>query len=236
MLAQPTYGKQREPLLRVTARPARCRAARPSAALIAETGIADHHHHHDQRRTGSTTATLCADLHRHVRQSRAGHAGYTVTATGTNNFTVNAPEFLPALTRRTTAPSPSRSPATAWLPGNAAYLVFTTGGAANGLFLVTTISHFLTFTLSTPDAAVRSGNCLLPKIIAAGFTQSGTVVTVDCTGPHGLTANDPCSSISRPSRGGRAVSGGERFPTRRISRSTSPRPATRRRAASAFIR
>jgi hypothetical protein len=44
--------------------------------------------------------------------------------------------------------------------------------------------------MSTPDAAVRSGNCVMPKINAAGFTQSGTVVTVDCTGPHGLTTNE----------------------------------------------
>jgi hypothetical protein len=30
----------------------------------------------------------------------------------------------------------------------------------------------------------------MPKISASGFTQSGTVVTVDCSGPHGLTTNE----------------------------------------------
>jgi hypothetical protein len=43
--------------------------------------------------------------------------------------------------------------------------------------------------VSTGDTVARSGNCLLPKISAAGFVQSGTNVTVSCAGPHGLAVN-----------------------------------------------
>ena len=76
------------------------------------------------------------------------------------------------------------------LPGNAAYLVFTTGGAANGLYFMVATNSTTQFTISTPDGATRAGNCLLPKISAGGYVQSGTNITVSCAGPHGLVTNE----------------------------------------------
>ena len=141
--------------------------------------------------------------------------------TGTNTFTVNAPNLCPGTYSQNTNVITVNISNHGLLPGNAAYLVFTTGGAANGLFLVTTNSDVRQFTVSTPDAAVRSGNCLLPKITAAGFTQSGTDVTVDCAGPHGLSTNESLfinftDASCRRTGNTRCAA----FPTRRISRST----------------
>ena len=76
------------------------------------------------------------------------------------------------------------------VPGNAAYLAFTTGGAVNGLYLIATTNSTTQFTVATPDGATRSGNCLLPKISASGFVQSGTNITVSCAGPHALVTNE----------------------------------------------
>jgi hypothetical protein len=44
--------------------------------------------------------------------------------------------------------------------------------------------------VSTADGVTRSGNCLLPKISASGFVQSGTNITVSCAGPHGLATSE----------------------------------------------
>ena len=47
--------------------------------------------------------------------------------------------------------------------------------AVSGRHRRNSTSHF---TVSTPDLATRSGNCLLPKISAGGFMQSGTNITI----------------------------------------------------------
>jgi hypothetical protein len=58
------------------------------------------------------------------------------------------------------------------------------------------------FTVSAGNNTGHSGNCLLPKIAAAGFVQASTNVTVSCAGPHGLTANEsiyiPANTVSLP--------------------------------------
>ncbi|HEX7654666.1 MAG TPA: DUF1800 family protein, partial [Verrucomicrobiae bacterium] len=72
--------------------------------------------------------------------------------------------------------------------GNAAYLAFPTSGASSGLYLITSVNGSV-FTVATPDNAVRSGSCLLPRVSASGFVQTGTNVTVSCAAPHGLTTN-----------------------------------------------
>ena len=113
-----------------------------------------------------------------------------MTDISTNSFTVNALNLAAGTYSQNTNTLTVSISGHGLLPGYAAYLVFTSGGAANGQFLVITNPSSSTFTASTPDATVRSGNCLLLKINAAGFTQSGTVATVSCTGPHGLTTNE----------------------------------------------
>jgi hypothetical protein len=69
----------------------------------------------------------------------------------------------------------------------------------NGIYGVTTASANQ-FTVGTFDGASRSGNCLMPKISASGFTQSGTNVTVSCASPHALVTNEtiyiPANSVS----------------------------------------
>ena len=193
--ANPTYGKQREPLLRVTAI-ARAFPSPPNSSATYSEG-------------GTQTATLTTPApHRMnsgdvVALSFTDTSGnpappgqnYTVTATGPATFTVNVPNLLAGTYSQNTNVITVNISGHGLLPGNAAYLVFTTGGAANGLYAVVASATSSQFTVATPDSAARSGSCLLPKIAASGFVQSGTNVTVSCAGPHGLVTNQTVFAV-----------------------------------------
>ena len=110
---------------------------------------------------------------------------YSIAWTGSNSFTVACPNLLTGTYSQNTNVITVNINANGLAPGNAAELVFTTGGAANGLYLVAGTNSANSFTISTPDSAVRSGSCLLPKIAASGLVQAGTNVTISCAAPHG---------------------------------------------------
>ncbi len=185
-----TFGKQREPLLRVTSAARAFPAPPGNGGTYAESGT--------QTITITTTNahrlnnndTVVLTFTDTSGNPAPAHGNYAVTAISTNSFTVNALNLAAGTYSQNTNTLTVSISGHGLLPGYAAYLVFTSGGAANGQFLVITNPSSSTFTASTPDATVRSGNCLLLKINAAGFTQSGTVATVSCTGPHGLTTNE----------------------------------------------
>ena len=186
----PTFGKQREPLLRVTAM-ARALPAPPTmTGLYVESGT----------QTNTITTPVAHRLNNGdvVMLTFADTSGnpappsqaYTVTATGTNIFTVNVPNLSAGTYTQNTNLITVTISGHGLLPGNPAYLQFTSGGAASGLYQVVATNSTSVFTVATPDSAVRSGNCLLPRIAASGFTQSGTNITVSCAGPHGLITNE----------------------------------------------
>jgi len=190
LITQSTYGKQREPLLRVTA-VARAFPSPPvNGGTYAENGtqtisITTTNTH--RLNNGDTIALTFTDS---SGNPAPPNGNYSVTATGTNTFNVNALNLLTGTYSQNTNVITVNVSNHGLLPGNAVYLAFTTGGAVNGLYQVVATNSTSSFIVSTPDAAVRSGNCLLPKITASGFTQSGTVVTVDCNGPHGLSVGE----------------------------------------------
>jgi hypothetical protein len=76
------------------------------------------------------------------------------------------------------------------MPGNSAYLSFTSGGAASGVYQVSATNSTSSFTVSAVDSVTRTGACVMPKVTAAGYTQRGTNVTVSFNGPHGLNLGD----------------------------------------------
>ncbi len=187
MITQNTYGKQREPVLRVTA----VARAFPSPPVNGGT------YTQSGTQTISITTTNTHRLNKNdiIALTFADTSGnpappngnYSVTGTGANTFTVNAPNLLTGTYTQNTNVITINISGYGLLPGNAAYLVFTTGGAVNGLYLVASTNSTSSFTVATPDAAVRSGSCVLPKISASGYTQTGTnIVTVSTTGPHAV--------------------------------------------------
>ena len=190
MVASPTYGKLREPLERVTML-ARAFPSPPSltgtytqsgAQTITITTPTGH-----LMNSGDTAALTFTDT---SGNPAPPNQNYSVTVPATNVFTVNAPNLLTGTYGQTNNVITVNLAGNGLVPGNAAYLAFTTGGAVSGLYLVAATNTTTQFTVSTPDGATRSGNCLLPKIAAAGYVQTGTNVTVSCAGPHGLVTNE----------------------------------------------
>ena len=190
LISQPAYGKQREPLLRVTAM-ARAFPSPPSmtgtytesgSQIITITTPVPH-----RMNSGDTVQLTFTDT---SGNPAPPNQLYSVTVTNVNSFNITAPNLLTGTYGQTNNVVTVNVSGNGLVPGNAAYLVFTTGGASNGLYLIATTNSTTQFTVSTADAATRSGNCLLPRISASGFVQSGTNITVSCAGPHGLTANE----------------------------------------------
>jgi hypothetical protein len=202
LISSPTFGKQREPMLRVTAT-ARALLSPPNlAGTYVESGT--------QTNTITTPTPHRLNNGDVVTLSFTDTSGnpappnqtYTVTATGTTTFTVNTPNLIAGTYSQNTNVITVNVSGHGLVSGNPAYLVFTTGGAAGGLYQVLTVPNGNQFTVATPDNAVRSGNCLLPRITAGGLVQSGTNVTVSCAGPHGLIVGEtnyiPASAIYIP--------------------------------------
>ena len=185
-----TYGKQREPLCRVTAVARAFPGPVPIAATYSEAGsqtIAITNAAAHRLNTGDTIALTFTDA---SGNPAPPNGNYSVTATGTNTFTVNAPNVLAGTYVQSNFVITASISGHGLAAGNAAYLAFPTGGAASGLFTVVSNVSSTVFTVGTPDPAARTGSCVLPKISASGFTQTGTNLTVSCSGPHGLAVSE----------------------------------------------
>jgi hypothetical protein len=92
MISQPTYGKQREPLLRVTAL-ARAFPAPPTVSGTYSQTTASHHHHHASPHllnSGDTAFMIFTDTSGNAAPTSQG---YSVTVTSPTTFTVNAPQL-----------------------------------------------------------------------------------------------------------------------------------------------
>ena len=189
LLGVTTYGKQREPLLRVTA------TARAFPAPASQTGT--------YVETGTQTISITTPAPHRLNNSdvvalsfadTSGNpappsTSYSVSSvTSSNSFTVTCPNLLTGSYVQTNNTITVTISSHGLVTGNAAYLVFTSGGAPSGPYAVTFISANV-FTVTAFDSVNRSGSCLLPRITASGFVQSSTNITVSCSGPHGLVVN-----------------------------------------------
>lgn len=203
MLSVPTFGKQREPLLRATAS-ARALPSPPSiSGSYVESGtqtitITTTNTH--RLNSGDTVALAFTDL---SSNTPPPNANYSVTFVSSNSFTITAPSLSSGTYAQGTNGLLTNTISSHGLSvGNIIYLGFTSGGAVSGLFTVTAVNSTSQFVVSTGDLTAKSGNCLLPKIAAAGYSQTGNAVTVNCTGPHGLTPNEtvyiPANTVLLP--------------------------------------
>ena len=190
MISQPTYGKQREPLLRVTG----LARAFPAPATVSGT--------YSQTTNQTITITTTnphwlnsGDTAFMTFTDTSGNAaptaqGYSVTVTSQTNLTVTAPQLLIGSYTQTNEVITASNSANGLAVGNPVYLVFTTGGASNALFQVASVIDTSHFTVATTDLVSRAGSCLLPKLTVGGYTQTGTNIVISTTGPHGLVAGN----------------------------------------------
>jgi hypothetical protein len=116
--------------------------------------------------------------------------GYGVTATSPTTFTVNATQLSVGSYVETNGIITADVSGNGLAVGDPVYLEFTTGGALSGLFQIATVIDTAHFTVTNADMVTNSGNCLMPKLAAGGYTQVGTTITISTTGPHGLMSGN----------------------------------------------
>ena len=186
MISQPTYGKQRESLVRVTEL-ARAFPAPPTVSgtysqttnqLIAITTPVPH-----LLNNGDTAFMIFTDTSGNAAPTAQG---YSVTATSPTTLTITAPQLLTGTYGQTNGVITAAISGNSVIAGNPVYLFFNTGGASNGLFQVASVIDTSHFTVATTDLVQRAGSCFLPKLSAGGYTQTGTNIVISTTGPHGL--------------------------------------------------
>ncbi len=190
LLSQPTYGKQREPLERVTGL-ARAFPAPPTVngtysqttnQVITITTASPH-----LLNSGDTAFFIFTDTSGNAAPTSQG---YGVTVPNPTTLTVNAPQLSAGSYGQTNGVITASISGNGLAVGYPVYLVFTTGGASNGSFQVTGVIDTAHFTVTTTDLVQRAGNCLLPKLSVGGYTQTGTNIVISTTGPHGLVAGN----------------------------------------------
>ena len=194
--ASTTAGKQREPLLRI-AGPARTFPFMANSGTFSETGaqavtITTNSAH---RLSGGDSIAL--DFTGNLPGAAATNpttaaysvasvpsaTSFTVNATGMTSYAYTQAASTSTLTVNTAGPA----------VGTRLYLKFTSGGAPDGIYTVTTLpdaSHFTVTTADTPTAA-RSGNLLLPR--TSGYytlTNNATVLTFIFNVNHNLNVGD----------------------------------------------
>jgi uncharacterized protein (DUF1800 family) len=186
MITQPTYGKQREPLLCVTAVARAFPAPPPTSGTYSQTT--------NQVITVTTSAPHLLDSGDTVWLSftdTSGNApptsqGYSVTATSPTTFNVNAPQVSVGTYGQTNGILTADISGNGLAVGDPVYLMFTSGGAESGTFQVASVIDTAHFTVTNADLTLHDGGCLMPKLSAGGYTQVGTTITVSTGGPHGL--------------------------------------------------
>jgi uncharacterized protein (DUF1800 family) len=202
MVATNTYGKQREPLLRVTAVARAFPSPMPSVATYTESGtqtIAITNPVAHRMNNGDMVTLSFTDT---SGNTPPPSQPYSITYVSTNVFNITCPNLTVGTYTQTNSVITVTMTSHGLLVGNTIYLQFTSGGSVSGLFTVAS-STANQFTVATGDSTGRAGSCLLPKIAASGFVQTGTTVTVYCAGPHGLTGNEtfyvPANTVGLPS-------------------------------------
>jgi uncharacterized protein (DUF1800 family) len=198
----PTFGKQREPLLRVTAI-ARALPGPPSTGgAYAQNG----------REVVSITTTnahrlITGDIVWLTFSDTSGQPapytqGYRITATSPTSFTVVSPGFATgtyAQTSSTNNPNTNNIQVNisnhGLVAGNPVYLAFTNGGAASGVYQVYSTNSNSSFNVTAVDSQSVAGGCIMPKLNASGYVQSGTNINVDFSGPHFLRPGDAFYAI-----------------------------------------
>ncbi len=191
LISVPTFGKQREPLLRATATARALPAPPNNGGTYAENGT--------QLITITTTNAHRMNNNDTVLLSFTDASGnppppaqaYSVTVPSTNTFTVNAPGMLAGtygqLNNVLTVTNSSHGLTTGFL----IYLVFPTGGATNGIYQIASVIDGNRFTCGTDATTTNSGACLFPRLNGGGYTvTSRTNVLVTTALPQAVNIGD----------------------------------------------
>ncbi|HVM46787.1 MAG TPA: DUF1800 family protein, partial [Candidatus Acidoferrum sp.] len=202
-----SYGKQREPLLRVTAAARAFPAPAPLAGTYSETSnqviTVTTPAPHRLATSGDTVFLSFTDT---SGKAAPQAKGYGVTTTSPTTFTCTAPNLLngtytevpnATISNALTASFVTTNVIFVTISGHGAivgqpvYLQFVTGAAASDVYQVVSSTNANTFAVLTADTAARSGACVMPKLTGGGFVVSSkTNLTYSTSMPHGLNPGD----------------------------------------------
>lgn len=206
-LAATNYGKQREPLLRVTAAARAFPAPAPLGGTYSQTTnqtitvtTANAH------RLGTSGDTVYLSFVDTSGKAAPPNQGYSVAAATPTNFTFTAPHLASgtytqlanviisnALTGSlvTTNAIFVTISSHAVTLGQPVYLQVVSGGASNGSYQVVSSTNANNFAVLTADSVSRTGTCVMPRLTGGGFVvTSKTNLAYSTAAPHGLNTND----------------------------------------------
>jgi hypothetical protein len=188
--AQATFGKQREPLLRVSA----LARAFPPPAPVSGTYIETTNQtiiitNPTPHRLNNGDTVYLAFTDGSAMPAPPGQ-GYGVTVRSPNSFSVNAPGISTGTYGQTNNVITVTNGGHGLTTNNFAYLSFVTGGASNGIYQVAGVLDSSRFTVATTDTNTLFGSLLMPKFSGGGYIQSRTNLTMSLTLPHGLNPGD----------------------------------------------
>jgi hypothetical protein len=190
MISESTYGKQREPLLCVTAL-ARAFPAPPATGgnytqttnqVVTVTTPNPH-----LLASGDTVFLTFKDT---SGKPPPTSQGYSVTATSPTTFTVTAPQLLTGTYTQSNGVITASLSGHGLAVGDPLYLHIVSGGATGGEFTVVSVADANHFTVTNSDLVALSGSCIMPKLAVGGYTQVISNITISTSGPHGLAAGD----------------------------------------------
>jgi uncharacterized protein (DUF1800 family) len=201
-----TFGKQREPVLRITA-PARAFPSPPPMSgtytqavnsTVTMTTASPHRLNNGDIVALSFTDTSgkAAPASQNYGVTVTSPSNFTYTATGVSsgsytqavNVTISNMITSTMITTNVIFVTMSGHGLTV---GNPVYLAISTGGASNGLYQIISTTNGSTFAVATTDATARGGNCLIPKLTGGGFVVTlRTNLTISTSLPHGLNPGD----------------------------------------------
>ncbi|MGN6552364.1 MAG: DUF1800 family protein, partial [Verrucomicrobiota bacterium] len=191
-VTRPTFGKQREPLLRVTA------VARAFPSPPTQTGT--------YSQNGNQLLTVTTATPHRLNNNDDVFCGFTATdgqrvpprqtyanvqVTSPTSFTTVAPGLVNMTYGQSGNTLTITNSNHGLSVGQMLRLTFTSGGASNGVYQITTVPAANYFTVAASDSASRSGSGFYPRLTGGGYVvQNTTNVTVVTTLEHGLQVGD----------------------------------------------
>lgn len=188
LLNEPTFGKQREPVLRATAVARAFMAPPPLSGSFSQ--------------KGSQTITITTSKPHRLGPSDdiflsfsgskvpASQIYYNVAITGPNTFTINADGLSLGTYSQSGNVITVTNSGHGLAPGYRIYLTATSGGARSGVYTVQTVPGSSVFTLTAPDSLARTGTCVFPQWDGSTLDQNDTNITVTTSSPHCLAVGN----------------------------------------------
>ena len=189
LIAEPTFGKQREPVLRVTATARAFPSPGPISGTYSQSGSSaitittptPHGHNLDD--------TVCLNFTDTSGNPAPASQPYLVYGSTPTTLLIYDKNYVGGTYTQTNQIITVYNFSHGLLVGQPVYLWFTDGTSTNsGLYTVLKVLDFAHFTVSTPDLTARAGNVAIPKLPIGGYIQNGTNVTINMNVAHSLVA------------------------------------------------